>query len=224
MNRGFLESLKNSNHLHSSALFKLNNVNVVFGKVSALKNVNLQIGRGEVLFVTGKSGAGKSTLLNILSGDVEPTSGSVTLPTSKVFVSQVFQDLKLFENRTVEENLWYAYDKKIYKNKNEFQKDLMELSSVLGIKDRLSHKIKDANGGMKQKVAMLRALLSKPEVLLADEPTGNLDPTTGHKILKIFEQINKEGTCVVMATHNYKLISDKAYRVIELNEGRIVSG
>ena len=111
MNRGFLESLKNSNHLHSSALFKLNNVNVVFGKVSALKNVNLQIGRGEVLFVTGKSGAGKSTLLNILSGDVEPTSGSVTLPTSKVFVSQVFQDLKLFENRTVEENLWYAYDK-----------------------------------------------------------------------------------------------------------------
>ena len=117
MNRGFLESLKNSNHLHSSALFKLNNVNVVFGKVSALKNVNLQIGRGEVLFVTGKSGAGKSTLLNILSGDVEPTSGSVTLPTSKVFVSQVFQDLKLFENRTVEENLWYAYDKKIYKNK-----------------------------------------------------------------------------------------------------------
>ena len=82
----------------------------------------------------------------------------------------------------------------------------------------------ELSGGEQQRVCIARAIVKNPDVILADEPTGNLDPTTGHRILKILEQINKEGTCVVMATHNYKLISDKAYRVIELNEGRVVSG
>tara|TARA_Y100000780_G_scaffold232595_1_gene268715 strand:+ start:18522 stop:19217 length:696 start_codon:yes stop_codon:yes gene_type:complete len=223
MNRGFLESLKNSNHLHSSSLFRLNNVNVDFGKIRALKNVNLQISRGEVLFVTGKSGAGKSTLLNILSGDVEVSSGTVTLPSSKIFVSQVFQDLKLFENRTVEENLWYAFDKKIYKSKNEFQKDLMELSSVLGIKDRLSHKIKDANGGMKQKVAMLRALLSKPEVLLADEPTAALDKESSTKMFDLLNFYNvRKGLTIVWATHNRELVKQFPGEIAHLESGKLI--
>ena len=82
----------------------------------------------------------------------------------------------------------------------------------------------ELSGGEQQRVRIARAIVKNPDVILADEPTGNLDPTTGHRILKILEQINKEGTCVVMATHNYKLISDKAYRVIELNEGKVVSG
>ncbi|MBC76421.1 MAG: hypothetical protein CME64_10440 [Halobacteriovoraceae bacterium] len=223
MNRGFLESLKNSNHLHSSSLFRLNNVNVDFGKIRALKNVNLQISRGEVLFVTGKSGAGKSTLLNILSGDVEVSSGTVTLPSSKIFVSQVFQDLKLFENRTVEENLWYAFDKKIYKSKNEFQKDLMELSSVLGIKDRLSHKIKGANGGMKQKVAMLRALLSKPEVLLADEPTAALDKESSTKMFDLLNFYNvRKGLTIVWATHNRELVKQFPGEIAHLESGKLI--
>ena len=223
MNRGFLESLKNSKHLHSSSLFRLNGVNVNFGDVSALKGVNLQIKKGEILFVTGKSGAGKSTLLSLLAGDMRPTSGSALLPSSNVFISQVFQDLKLFQNRTIEENLWYAFDKKIYKNKNEFQSDLMELSSVLGIRDRLGQKIKDANGGMKQKVGMLRALLSRPDVLLADEPTAALDVESSTKMFDLLNFYNvRKGLTIVWATHNRELVKQFPGEIAHLEGGKLI--
>ena len=138
-------------------------------------------------------------------------------------IGVVFQDYKLLKQRTVYENIALplhinGVGRKKIKQLVREALDLTELSHY-------SKKFPDElSGGEQQRVCIARAIVKNPDIILADEPTGNLDPTTGHKILKIFEQINKEGTCVVMATHNYKLISDKTYRVIELNEGRIVSG
>lgn len=223
MNRGFLENLKNSNTLRSSALFHLNGASVNFGRIQALKNVNLQIKRGEVLFITGKSGAGKSTLLNLLSGDLKPTSGAANLPESNVFISQVFQDLKLFQNRTIEENLWYAFDRQIYKSKNEFQSDIMELASVLGVKDHLGEKVRNVNGGMKQKASMIRALLAKPEVLLADEPTASLDKESSSKLFDLLNFYNvRKGLTIVWATHNRDLIKQFPGEIAHLDGGKLI--
>lgn len=227
MNKGFLENLKNSNSLGSyhspSSMFHLNGVSVNFGNIQALRNVNLQIKKGEILFVTGKSGAGKSTLLSLLAGDLSPSSGSANLPSEHVFVSQVFQDLKLFQNRTIEENLWYAFDKKIYKNKNEFNSDLHELASVLGVRDRLGQKVRDVNGGMKQKTSMLRALLSKPGVLLADEPTASLDKESSSKLFDLLNFYNlRKGLTIVWATHNRDLIKQFPGEIAHLEGGKLI--
>lgn len=223
MNKGFLENLRDTKHLHSNSLFSLNGASVNFGKVQALKNINLTIKKGQILFVTGKSGAGKSTLLNLLAGDVRPTSGAANLPSDNVFVSQVFQDLKLFQNRSIEENLWYAYDSSIYKNKNAFQSDLMELASVLGVKDRLNQKVKDTNGGMKQKTSMLRALLAKPQVLLADEPTAALDKESSGKLFDLLNFYNvRKGLTIVWATHNKDLIKQFPGEIAHLDAGKLI--
>ena len=148
------------NYIRDQFVYHLDNVTVKFGTRTAIKSVNLTINPGEILFVTGKSGAGKTTLLNVLAGDLLPTKGKVFGVENKTrFVSQVFQDLKLFENETCEQNIWYAYDSSIYKKREEFYSDMMELVKVLGIGDKLSLKITEANGGLKQKVAMIRALV-----------------------------------------------------------------
>lgn len=223
MNKGFLENLKNSSHLADSALFQLNGVSVSFGKVKALQNISLRVKKGEILFVTGSSGAGKSTLLNLMSGDLTPSSGSAKLPGERIFTAQVFQDLKLFQNRTIEENLWYSFDRQIYKNKSEFHSDMSELASVLGAKDCLHRKLKDLNGGMKQKTSMLRALLSKPEILLADEPTANLDKESSSKLFDLLNFYNvRKGMTIVWATHNKDLIKQFPGEIAHLDNGKLI--
>ncbi len=207
----------------SNALFNLQAVSKQFKGSQALSNINLKIKKGEILFVTGRSGAGKSTLLNLLSGDLEPCGGKIQRPAEGTFVGQVFQDLKLFQNRTLEQNLWYAYDSSIYKNRNEFQKDLLELSSVLGARDSLNKKIKDVNGGMKQKASMLRALLSKPQVLLADEPTASLDKESSSKLFDLLNFYNvRKGLTIVWATHNKDLIKQFPGEIAHLDSGKLV--
>ncbi|MEI8346272.1 MAG: ATP-binding cassette domain-containing protein, partial [Pseudomonadota bacterium] len=162
----------------NNPLFYLENVSVSFGDIHALKSVQLSIEKGEIIFLTGASGAGKTTLLRLLAGDVRPTAGHVCLPSDgrpDLFVVQVFQDLRLLIDKSGEENLLMAYDPEIYLNHDEFLSDLGELCRVLGITDRLHLKMREANGGLKQKVAIVRALLTRPDVLLADEPTSSLD-------------------------------------------------
>lgn len=223
MRKGFRENPNSSNHLRNNQLYQLNNVDLSYKGVKALNNVTFNIAVGEITFITGKSGAGKTSLLNILSGDLKADKGKVNLPSKKIFVSQVFQDLKLFNNLTVEENLWYAFDKSIYKSKNEFHKDMMELASVLGITDRLSLKIKDANGGLKQYCAILRALLAKPEVLLADEPTAALDNESS---LKLFELLNfynvKKNLTIIWASHNKDLVRQFPGKIVHLESGKLI--
>lgn len=212
------------------------NITYNYSHQSGVYDINLEIQDNEFCFLVGPTGSGKTTLLKLLYFDLFPHKGKVNIlnyssknvKKSSIHkirkkIGVVFQDYKLLKQRTVYENIALPLHingvgrKKITQLVREAL-DLTELSHY-------SKKFPDElSGGEQQQVCIARAIVKNPDIILADEPTGNLDPTTGHKILKIFEQINKEGTCVVMATHNYKLISDKAYRVIELNEGRIVSG
>jgi ABC-type multidrug transport system ATPase subunit len=224
MNQENLLNLKSSKGLRNTFLFHLEGVSVNFGTVHALKNVSLTINPGEVLFITGKSGAGKTTLLNILAGDINSKAGKILSPDQKtVFTSQVFQDLRLMENVTCEENLWVSYDSKIYKNKNEYHQDMMELCNVLGVKDYLNVKIKDANGGLKQKVAMIRALLSKPQVLLADEPTAALDKESAMKLFEILNFYNvRRNLTVVWASHNRDLVKQFPGKIVHLDGGKLI--
>lgn len=224
MNKENLLNLKSTKGLRNTFVFHLESVSVNFLNVQALKNVNLTINPGEVLFITGKSGAGKTTLLNVLAEDLKVTSGKVFYPDHKtVFTSQVFQDLRLMENRTCEENLWVSYDSKIYKSKTEFHQDMMELCNVLGAKDFLSVKIKDANGGLKQKIAMIRALLSKPQVLLADEPTAALDKESAMKLFEILNFYNvRRNLTVIWASHNRDLVKQFPGKIIHLDGGKLI--
>ena len=221
------ELTKNQKHVRSlrnSFLFHLENANVNFRKIHALKNVSLTVNPGEILFITGKSGAGKTTLLNVLAQDVNITSGKRFCPDyNKTFVAQVFQDLRLMENKTCEENLWVSYDPSIYKSKSEFYHDLEELVSVLGFKDKLGIKVKDANGGLKQKVAMVRALLSRPQVLLADEPTAALDKDSAVKLFEVLNFYNvKRNLTVIWASHNRDLVKQFPGKIVHLDAGKLI--
>jgi len=212
------------------------NITYNYSHQSGIYDINLEIQDNEFCFLVGPTGSGKTTLLKLLYFDLFPHKGEVnvlsyssknvkksSIHKIRKKIGVVFQDYKLLKQRTVYENIALplhinGVGRKKIKQLVREALDLTELSHY-------SKKFPDElSGGEQQRVCIARAIVKNPDIILADEPTGNLDPTTGHKILKIFEQINKEGTCVVMATHNYKLISDKTYRVIELNEGRIVSG
>ncbi len=212
------------NYIRDQFVYHLDNVTVKFGTRTAIKSVNLTINPGEILFVTGKSGAGKTTLLNVLAGDLLPTKGKVFGVENKTrFVSQVFQDLKLFENETCEQNIWYAYDSSIYKKREEFYSDMMELVKVLGIGDKLSLKITEANGGLKQKVAMIRALMTRPNVLIADEPTASLDKESSIKLFDVLNFYNvKRKLTVIWASHNRDLVKQFPGKIVHLENGKLV--
>lgn len=226
-----LQGRKSENQAKAQAtqntVFYLENVSVKFGKIEALKNVHLKIEKGEMIFLTGVSGAGKTTLLRLLAGQIRADEGRTLIPQrdpkSNLFVANIFQDLRLIENRTCEENLWTAYDRRIYKNKAEFEEDLNELARILGVKDRLDLKVKDANGGLKQKIAFMRALLTRPDVVLADEPTSSLDYDNSRRLFEILNLYNaKRGMTVIWASHNKELVSKLSGRIIHLDKGRLV--
>ena len=158
------KNLKVLTQVSKVLFFHCEDVSVQFDEIMALKNVQLTIERGEIIFLTGPSGAGKTTLLKVLSGLQDPTSGRVIRPDffsgkKNLFISNVFQDLRLMGKYTCEENLLFAYDSSIYQSKAEFLQDMNELSRILGVKDRLHLKVNEANGGLKQKVAIIRSLL-----------------------------------------------------------------
>ncbi len=212
---------------NSGPIFFLEDVSVEFGEIRALKNVQLSVDKGEIIFVTGASGAGKTTLLKVMSGLEEPTSGKIYNPTNSgkksLYISNVFQDLRLMGKYTCEENLMFAYDSSLYQSKNEFITDMQELARILGIRDRLHLKVNDANGGLKQKVAIIRSLLTRPDVLIADEPTSSLDTDNARKLFDILNLYNvKRGLTVIWATHNKELIKSFTGRIIHLDNGRLV--
>jgi ABC-type multidrug transport system ATPase subunit len=225
MNTGLFKSQKNSKsrNLQGSYLFHLENLSVKFKNVIALNSVKLVVNPGEILFITGASGAGKTTLLNVLAGDIKPSKGKAIRPGKNSFVAQVFQDLRLLNDKSCEENLWVAYDSGLYKNKNEFYQDMMELCKVLGIWDYKDILIKNANGGLKQKVAMVRALLAKPDVILADEPSAALDKDSAVKLFEVLNFYNvKRGTTIIWATHNRELIKQFPGKIAHLDAGKLV--
>lgn len=215
----------NKTQIKSRPVFELTNVTVDFGKLRALRSIQLSVQAKDVLFVTGVSGAGKSTLLNLMAGLVQPTSGTISLAqdSERFFVASVFQDLRLWQKKNCEENMWFSYDPRIYDTKEQFHKELVELSRLMGVYDHLSRPIQDCNGGLKSKVAMIRALLSKPNALLADEPTSALDKEASFRLFEVLSHYNqKQALTLVWATHNREMVKQFPGLVAHLDAGRLL--
>lgn len=214
--------------LASKTLFRLEDVSCSFGAVEALKAVQFSVDSGELIFITGVSGAGKTTLLRVLCGELKPSRGRAFIAAQSIFgqelfIAPIFQDLRLLEDESCEANLMLAYDPAFYDSKKAFKRELQELCSLFAMSDRMKVKVRDANGGLKQKVAIVRALLSKPDVLIADEPTSALDSESTKKIFDIVNYYNaKRGMTVIWASHNKELVKQFSGRIAHLDQGRLV--
>ncbi|MDX1535150.1 MAG: cell division ATP-binding protein FtsE [Candidatus Spechtbacterales bacterium] len=203
--------------------------------VTALKDVSFRIKEGEFVSLVGRSGAGKSTILKMILREAHPTSGSVffqgvdistfrhsELPLYRRKVASVFQDFKLLSSKTVFENVAFAMEAAGQPNK-EIKEDVPQALEVVGLTGKEKRFPHELSGGEKQRVAMARALVQRPEVLAADEPTGNLDPIHTWEITDLLLKINKLGTAVILATHDEAVINALKKRVITLHDGKIVS-
>lgn len=203
------------------------------GKVRALEEVNLEIGAGDFVFLVGPSGAGKTTLLKFLIREDKPTRGDIwfhdenivrlpdrKIPTLRRRIGMVFQDFRLLQQQTVEENIRFALEV-TGRAKSEIEEVIPYLLGRVGLDHRAKSFPAQLSTGEQQRVAIARALAHEPEVLLADEPTGNLDTQNALQILDLLKQINSWGTTVVMATHDDYLINKAPGRVVKIKSGRI---
>ena len=203
-------------------------------KRPALDAVDLEIEKGEVVFLVGSSGSGKSTFLRLVLREARPTSGRVhvagkeinklsswKVPKLRRQVGTVFQDFRLLPNKTVHENVAFALQV-IGRSRTEIDQLVPETLEMVGLEGK-GHRMPDElSGGEQQRVAIARAFVNKPAILLADEPTGNLDPSTSEGIMKLLDRINRTGTTVVMATHDVAIVDQMRKRVIELEQGHLV--
>lgn len=216
-------------------MITLTQVSKIYGKtVKALDNVSIEIDAGEFVFLVGPSGAGKTTILRLLTRDLEPTEGEIKvdtlvinkLPRSHIpklrrNVSMIFQDFKILFDRTVAENVAIALEIDGKGNK-EIESKVGEVLKLVGLPDKSHYFPVQLSAGELQRISIARAIVRGPKILLADEPTGNLDPTTSWEILKILKEINKLGTTVVMATHNVDIVNSMSKRVVTIKKGKVV--
>jgi cell division transport system ATP-binding protein len=201
---------------------------------AALDSVNLEVIKGEFVFLVGLSGSGKSTFLRLVLREERPTTGTIhvagknlnTLATHKVpelrrQVGTVFQDFRLLPNKTIFENVAFTLHVLGY-SKKEIAREVPEVLELVGLEDKGERRPSEISGGEQQRVAIARAYVSRPAILIADEPTGNLDPSTSVGIMKLLDRINREGTTVVMATHDSGIVDQMRKRVIELDAGHVI--
>ena len=200
----------------------------------ALKNINLDIHPGEFVFVVGASGAGKSTLMKLLYHEETPTSGFVTIggkdlstlkndeiPILRRQMGIVFQDYKLLPNKTVYDNVAYVI-RTLGISTKEIRSRVTSALSIVGLSDKLTAYPSELSGGEQQRVGIARAIVYGPPLLIADEPTGNLDPTNSMEIMQILEQINQRGTTIIVSTHDDAMVNYMRKRVITLGYGEII--
>ncbi len=219
----------------SLAMIKTQNVTKTYkDSVVALDDVSIEIGKGEFVFMVGPTGSGKSTFIRLMLKEEEPTHGSIwvagkniaklspwKVPYLRRNVGTVFQDFKLLPERTVFENVAFALEV-IGKPRYVIEKRAPEILELVGLGGKLSNYPHELSGGEQQRVSIARAFVNRPLILLADEPTGNLDPATSVEIMKLLDRINRTGTTVVMATHDNAIVDAMRRRVIELDGGRVV--
>jgi len=216
-------------------MIQLHNVSLAYQKdATALNNITLRIEKGEFVFLTGPSGAGKTTLLRLLYGALTPTQGQVLIdgqnisrmlpsqiPYLRRSVGVVFQDFKLLPNRTVLENVAITLEVLGW-GRADIGKKVMHILKQLGMESKINLTPQRLSGGEQQRVALARALVNDPKILLADEPTGNLDDANKNQILNIFKEANVRGTTVLVATHDRRLIENSHKRLVTLSKGEIV--
>jgi cell division transport system ATP-binding protein len=203
-------------------------------KRAALKHVDLQIDKGEFAFLVGTSGSGKSTFLRLILREYTPTAGRVyiagkdltrlhswQLPTLRRQIGTVFQDFRLLPGKSVFENVAFALQV-IGKSQSVIKRTVPETLELVGLGDKGDRLPEELSGGEQQRVAIARAFVNRPKILIADEPTGNLDPATSVGIVRLLDQINRADTTVIMATHDATIVNQMRKRVIELDKGELV--
>ncbi|MDP9405390.1 MAG: cell division ATP-binding protein FtsE [Actinomycetota bacterium] len=216
-------------------MIRLDNVTKTYKRtVVALRDISLEILKGEFVFLVGSSGSGKSTFIKLLLKDENPDCGDIyvagkrlnelkpwRVPTLRRELGCVFQDFKLLENKTVAENVAFALEV-IGKPRHTIARTVPEVLELVGLSHKLDARPDELSGGEQQRVSIARAFVNRPRILLCDEPTGNLDPTTSVGIMKLLDRINRTGTTVVMATHDQHIVDSMRRRVIELQDGALV--
>ena len=201
--------------------------------VSALKGINLKIEKGEFVFLVGHSGAGKSTLIKMITAEEKPTSGSIVINNTRVealkrkeipfyrrTLGMVFQDFRLLDNKNVIENVAYAM-RVIGAGNRQIRRRVPDVLARVGLSQKAKFYPNQLSGGEQQRVAIARALANNPGLIIADEPTGNLDPETSKEIMNYLEEINKSGTTIIVATHDKEIVNSMHKRVIEVVDGLI---
>jgi len=216
-------------------MIKFQNVSKIYSqKTAALDNVSFEVAEKEFVSIVGKSGSGKTTLFKLILAEEKPSNGRIffdsqeiqkikskELPFLRRKIGTVFQDYKLIHSKTAYENIAYAMEV-IGASDKEVKKDVAEVLEIVGLTSKANNFPVELSGGEKQRVAIARALIHRPEVILADEPTGNLDPYNTLEIIRLLLKINKFGTTVFLATHNKTVINSLDKRVITLQDGKIV--
>jgi len=216
-------------------MIRLHNVTKVYdNSVVAVREVDLEVAKGEFVFLVGPSGSGKSTLLRLMMREERPDSGEVwvagkhasTLPAWKVphlrrSIGTVFQDFKLLPNKTVYENVAFALEV-TGRSRQVVRSHVPQVLKLVGLSNKADRQPRQLSGGEQQRVSIARAFVNRPLILLADEPTGNLDPATSVGIMRILDRINRTGTTVVMATHDHAIVDAMRRRVVQLDAGKVI--
>jgi cell division transport system ATP-binding protein len=216
-------------------MIRLHNVTKVYdNSVVAVREVGLEVAKGEFVFLVGPSGSGKSTLLRLMMREERPDSGEVwvagklasSLPSWKVphlrrSIGTVFQDFKLLPNKTVYENVSFALEV-TGRSRHVIRTQVPQVLKLVGLSTKADRQPRQLSGGEQQRVSIARAFVNRPLILLADEPTGNLDPGTSVGIMRILDRINRTGTTVVMATHDHAIVDAMRRRVVQLDDGRVI--
>ena len=220
----------------SNEIITLNNVSKAYATgAPALNGVSLRIKKGEFVFIVGDSGSGKSTMIKLLLRELVPSSGEINvmgydlvrirhrkIPKFRRNLGIVFQDFRLLKDRNVYENV--AFAQRIIQMPNKLiKRNVPSILATVGLAGKYKAKPRQLSGGEQQRVAIARALVNKPSILLADEPTGNLDPKNSWEIMKLLEQINENGTTVLVVTHNREIVNAMQKRVVTMKKGVIVS-
>ena len=216
-------------------MIKLEHVSKAYSAgVPAVNDVNLEIDDGEFVFIVGDSGSGKSTIIKLLLKELEPTEGTITInekvlskikrkqvPKFRRNVGVVFQDFRLLKDRNVYDNIAFA-QKVIGRSTAHIKKRVPQMLAMVGLAAKYKSKPRELSGGEQQRVAIARALVNEPSILLADEPTGNLDNNNAWELMKLLEEINEKGTTVIVVTHNLEIVKVMKKRVITIKKGVIV--
>ena len=216
-------------------MIKLENVTKVYkGDVVAVRDATVDIAKGEFVFLVGQSGSGKSTFIRLLNREESPEQGTIfvagkdisslgswKVPYLRRNIGYIFQDFKLLPKKTVAENVAFALEV-IGKPRHVIRKQVPAILELVGLADKVNNYPHELSGGEQQRVSIARAFVNRPLILLADEPTGNLDPQTSVGIMKLLDRINRTGTTVVMATHDRGIVDTMRRRVIELDRGVVV--
>jgi cell division transport system ATP-binding protein len=205
-----------------------------FNAIPLFNSISIEIEHGEFIYLVGKSGSGKTTLLRLLYMDLFPKIGEVVvggyssvtirnkqIPYLRRKVGVIFQDFKLLEDRNVYENIAFVLHVTGWKNK-DIEKAVMSVLDDVGLLHKRFNYPNELSGGEQQRVSLARAIINDPFILLADEPTGNLDPNVGGEIIKLLEEINQRGTSVIMATHNYSWVKKFPHRIAQLSDGNLL--